>query len=119
MNFAAKRYADMMFVSGLDRATADRHFRLRAAAVPAGLDARPAGAGIQAEADAAFAAGRISIETDPADRRATVRWGDTVGHAVARPGYGSILLGPQRRSGVRSGAYRPAFSRCRPGMAAR
>ena len=94
VNFAAKRYADMMFVSGLDRATADRHFRLRAAVVPAGLNDRPAGVTIQPEADAAFAAGRIVIETDPGDCRATVRWGDTVGQAVSRPGYGSILLGP-------------------------
>ena len=42
VNFAAKRYADMMFVSGLDRATADRHFRPRAVVVPAGLDTRHA-----------------------------------------------------------------------------
>ena len=37
VNFAAKRYADMLYVSGLDRATADRHHRWRAALVPAGL----------------------------------------------------------------------------------
>ena len=79
VNFAAKRYADMMFVSGLDRAAADRHFRLRAAVVPAGLDERAAGVTVQPEADAAFAAGRFVIETDASDRRATVRWGDTVG----------------------------------------
>jgi CubicO group peptidase (beta-lactamase class C family) len=94
VNFAARRYADMMLISGLDRVTADRHFRLRAAVVPAGLDARPVGAGIQAEAEEAFAAGRIVIEVDPGDRRATVRWDATVGHAIARPGYGTILLGP-------------------------
>jgi len=35
VNFAAKRYVDMMFVSGLDRAAADRHFRPRAAMVRA------------------------------------------------------------------------------------
>ncbi len=99
VNFAAKRYADMMFVSGLDRATADRHFRLRAAAVPAGLDERPAGVTIQPEADAAFAAGRIVIDTDAADCRATVRWGDTVGQAVSRAGYGTILLGPHSAPG--------------------
>jgi CubicO group peptidase (beta-lactamase class C family) len=94
VNFAAKRYADMMFVSGLDRSTADRNFRLRAATAPAGLAARPVGPTIQAEADAAFAAGRFVIDTDSTDRRATVRWGETVGHALTRPGYGSILLGP-------------------------
>jgi hypothetical protein len=31
VNFAAKRYVDMMFVSGLDQGTADGHFRPRAA----------------------------------------------------------------------------------------
>ncbi|WP_428484421.1 serine hydrolase domain-containing protein [Rhodopila sp.] len=100
VNFAAKRYADMMFVSGLDRATADRHFRLRAAPSPAGLDARPAGLDIQAEAQAAFAAGHIVIDADMTERRATVRWSDAsfsrpvIGNAVARAGYGGILLGP-------------------------
>jgi CubicO group peptidase (beta-lactamase class C family) len=99
VNFAARRYADMMMVSGLDRATADRHFRLRAAAAPAGLDARPPGPGIQAEADAAFAAGQIVIETDVADARVLVRWGDVRGLAISRPGYGSTLL----RTGVAPG----------------
>ena len=93
VNFAAKRYADMMFVSGLDRTTADRHFRLRVAQVPSGLSAHAPEATIQAEADAAFAAGRIVVETNPAARQATVRWDDTVGCALTRPGYGSILLG--------------------------
>src|SRR4051812_46008153 len=94
VNFAARRYADMMMVTGLDRATADRHFRLRAATAPAGLDARSVGPGIQADADAAFAAGQIVIETDVADRRVMVRWGDATGLAVSRPGYGSTLLQP-------------------------
>jgi CubicO group peptidase (beta-lactamase class C family) len=94
VNFAARRYADMMMVSGLNRDTADRHFRLRAATVPAGLDAPPVGPGIQAEVEAAFAAGSFVISTDVADSRVTVRWGDIEGLAVARPGYGSILLRP-------------------------
>ena len=94
VNFAARRYADMMMVSGLNRETADRHFRLRAAAAPSGLDARPTGPGIQAEADAAFAAGNVIVETDTADGRVSVRWGDVEGLAVSRPGYGSILLRP-------------------------
>jgi CubicO group peptidase (beta-lactamase class C family) len=94
VNFVARRYADMMLISGLDRTTADNHFRLRAAVVPAGLNGRPAGASIQAEASAAFTAGRIVIEVDPGDRRVTVRWGETVGNAIVRPGYGTILLGP-------------------------
>jgi CubicO group peptidase (beta-lactamase class C family) len=99
VNFAARRYADMMMVSGLDRATADRHFRLRAAVVPAGLDARSAGPGIQAEADAALASGTFVVETDVADGRVSVRWGDVSGIAVSRPGYGSTLL----RAGVAPG----------------
>ena len=87
VNFAAKRYADMMFVSGLDRATADRHFRLRIAQIPSGLSAHSPQPAIEASiAD-------LTIETDPLDRRASVRWGDAVGHALTRPGYGSILLG--------------------------
>ena len=94
VNFAARRYADMMMVTGLDRLTADRHFRLRAAVVPAGLDTRSVGPGIQAEANAAFAAGQINIETDVVDGRVSVRWGDVRGLAVSRPGYGSTLLRP-------------------------
>jgi CubicO group peptidase (beta-lactamase class C family) len=98
-NFTAKRYADMMFVSGLDRATADRHFRPRAAAAPTGLDARPTGADIGDEVRAAFAAGRVVVETNAVDRRVAVRWAENgfslTGQAVARPDYGGILLGPQ------------------------
>jgi CubicO group peptidase (beta-lactamase class C family) len=94
VNFAARRYADMMMVSGLNRQTADRHFRLRAAFVPMGLDARPVGPGIQAEADAALAAGEFVVATDVADGRVMVRWGDVEGVAVVRAGYGSILLRP-------------------------
>jgi CubicO group peptidase (beta-lactamase class C family) len=100
VNFAAKRYADMMFVTGLDRGTADRHFRLRAAPVPAGLDHRAPAFDLHPKAQAAFAAGRITIATDSVDRRATVRWVDpsfgepVTGQAVSRPGYGSIVLGP-------------------------
>ena len=99
VNFAAKRYADMMFMTGLDRATADRHFRLRVATVPSGLDGHPPSPDLGPEAHGAFAAGRITINTNAADRRAEVRWVDpafdapVVGQAIARPGYGSILLG--------------------------
>ena len=34
LNFAAKRLVDMRYVSGLDRATAERHFRWRPAVPP-------------------------------------------------------------------------------------
>lgn len=100
VNFAAKRMADMMYVSGLDRATAERHLRWRAATVPGNLAARPV-AGGQSTIERAVADGRVSIATDDADRRATVRWSDTefgapmIGAAIARPGYGGILLGAQ------------------------
>ena len=45
VNFAAKRFADMMYVTGLDRVTAERHFRWRPLAVPGGLSARPDASG--------------------------------------------------------------------------
>lgn len=99
VNFAAKRYADMMFVSGLNRAKADLRFKLRASMVPAGLDARPVGANINAEAAAAHRDGRITVQADAAEQRITVCWNDrsfaapVIGSALARPGYGSILLG--------------------------
>jgi len=99
VNFAAKRFADMMYVSGLDRSTAERNFRWRALGIPGGLSERPDASAGQAELDASYRAGRISIETNDADRRATVRWTDAefgpplVGSSIARPGYGGILLG--------------------------
>ena len=102
MNFAAKRYVDMMFVSGLDRATADRHFRPRAAVVPGGLSGRPAGVSVQDALLEARNTGRLTVETDSADRRVTVTWSDprhgepVSGSAIARPGYGGIVLGPHR-----------------------
>ena len=67
MNFAAKRMADMLYVSGLDRETADRHFRWRPAAAPGDLASRPV-ADDPAPLIAAHRAGDITIETDDADR---------------------------------------------------
>jgi CubicO group peptidase (beta-lactamase class C family) len=102
VNFAAKRYADMMFVSGLDRATADQHFRPRAAMVPGGLSGRPVGPAIQAPLTAAYKEGRFTIEINAAERRATVTWSDSAfgdpikGNAIAPPGYGSIVMGEHR-----------------------
>ncbi len=99
VNFAAKRFADMLYVTGLDRETAARHFRWRAVTLPGGLSQRPA-AGDQAALTAAQRDGKIGIETDDADRRVTVTWNDpafdrpVIGAAIARPNYGSILLGP-------------------------
>jgi CubicO group peptidase (beta-lactamase class C family) len=102
VNFAAKRYVDMMFVSGLDQATADRHFRPRAATVPAGLSGRPAGLALQDTLLAAYKSGRLAVETEAAARRVTVTWNDPAfgepiqGNAVAFPGYGGIVLGEHR-----------------------
>src|SRR4029077_12332694 len=80
-----------------DRGTAERHFRWRAVAIPGGLTARPDAS--DQELTAAHRAGRLTIETNDVDRRATVRWSDPAfgapltGSAIARPGYGGILLG--------------------------
>jgi CubicO group peptidase (beta-lactamase class C family) len=99
INFAAKRFADMVYVSGLDRTTAEDHFRWRAAMVPGGLAVREQDATATAQLAIAHKAGRIRIETSDTDRRATVRWSDAdfgppiVGSAIARAGYGGILLG--------------------------
>ena len=102
VNFAAKRFADMMYVTGLDRGTAERHFRWRAVAIPGGLIARPDAS--DQELIAAHRAGRLTIETNDTDRRATVQWSDPAfgapltGSAIARPGYGGILLGSRLAS---------------------
>ena len=99
VNFAAKRLVDMRYVSGLDRATAERHFRWRPAVAPGGLRFRAAPDG-QEELKAAQHRGDIVVDMDDADHRAVVRWNDAdfgepvVGAAVARPGYGGIVLGP-------------------------
>ena len=99
VNFAAKRYADMLFVSGLDRATADRHFRPRAAQAPGGLSGRAGGVNLQDALRAAVAEERLGVQADTADRRVTVTWTDPAlgapvsGAALAREGYGGILLG--------------------------
>jgi hypothetical protein len=99
VNFAAKRLVDMRYVSRLDRITAEHHFRWRPAAAPGGLAFRAPPDG-QSELDAAQRHGDIVVEMDDADRRVTVRWNDAafgepvVGAAVARLGYGGIVLGP-------------------------
>ena len=99
VNFAAKRNADMLFVTGLEHVTAGMHFRPRAATVPAGLDRRSDDTDISDDLNAAIKAGQIRVESDMKDRRVTVAWNDSsfgpplVGSALTRPGYGSILLG--------------------------
>ena len=48
VNFAAKRLVDMGYVSGLDCATTERHFRWRPAVPPGGLGFRAAPGAIRA-----------------------------------------------------------------------
>jgi hypothetical protein len=89
----------MRYVSELDRATAERHFRWRPAVLPGALGFRDAPDG-QAELEAAQRRGDIVIDMDDTGHRATVRWNDAgfgepiIGAAVARTGYGGIVLGP-------------------------
>jgi hypothetical protein len=103
VSFATKRYVDMMFVTGLDRATADRHISLRAiadrATPPAGLAPPPPGPAPMPELADAWREGRVVVTHDDADRHIIVTWTDgdfgppVTAHAIARPGYGGILLG--------------------------
>jgi hypothetical protein len=120
VNFAAKSLVDMRYISGLDRATAERHFRWRPAVAPGGLGFLIAPDG-QAELAAAQRRGDIVVEMDDPDRRAVVRWNDAgigepvVGAAVARPGYGGIVLGPH--ASLRFDPQAVSRSRREPGRA--
>src|ERR1700758_2255008 len=120
VNFAAKRLVDMRYVSGLNRAAAERHFRWRPAVPPGGLGFRAAPDG-QAELAAAQRRGDIVVDMDDADRGVTVRWTDAgfgepvVGAAVARPGYGGIVLGPH--AGLRFDPQAVSRKRAEPGRA--
>src|SRR5271169_2722771 len=58
VNFTAKRFADMMYVTGLDRSTAEGHFRWRALGIPGGLTARPDASAGRAELIVAHRSGR-------------------------------------------------------------
>jgi hypothetical protein len=84
VNFAAKRLADMRYVSGLDRAIAEHHFRWRPAVPPGGLGFRAAPHG-QAE----FAA---------AQRRAVVRWTDA---GFGEPAAGAVVATGSNGAGCR------------------
>ncbi len=99
-NHTAKRFVDMMFVTGLDQATAERHFRRRPAPSPGGLTREPTDTAHIADVMTAWEAGHILVQADSSDRRVTVTWTDPAfgkpisGAAIARPGYGGIVLGP-------------------------
>src|ERR1700680_3635989 len=83
VNFTAKRMVDMLYVSGLDRDTADRHFRWGAGAARGSGPPR----GRNNDRDPP----RRSPRHGRMERSA---FGEPVlGSAIARPGYGGILLG--------------------------
>src|SRR5256885_11345320 len=92
VNFAAKRMVDMLYVNGLDRETADRHFRWPPAVAPVDLASRPA-ADHPAPLIAAHRGGDVRIETDDADPRLKLVWDDPgfgqpgPGAATPPPGY--------------------------------
>ena len=105
VNFAAKRLVDMVYVSEFSPEEARSRLRWRAAAAPGGLHARPAATALQAELEAAVAAGRLAIAHDAAARSVTVAWTDpgfgpaVIGRAVAPVGYGGIVLGAAEKPG--------------------
>ncbi len=99
MNFAAKRLADMGFVSGLDWADALSRLRWRAVPPTGGLEDRPDGAARRMVLEAAYSAGDITITRDVAARQVRVTWTDTafgapiIGGAAAPIGWGGIVTG--------------------------
>ncbi len=100
VNYAAKRLTDMMFVTGLDRATALRQFRRKPVDAPGGLTTPADDPDHAADIAAAWQAGAIEIAADADGCRVTVTWRlpdqrPVTGTAVAYSGYGGILLGDQ------------------------
>ncbi len=99
MNFAAKRMADMAFVSGLDWADALARLRWRGIPPTTGLDAMPNGAARSQRLNAALAAGEIAITGDPNARTTRLTWTDPsfgppiTGGAAAPIGWGGIVTG--------------------------
>ena len=102
VNYCAKRLVDMVFVTGLDLATARSRFRRKPADTPGGLDEDAVDLLHAAEVEQAWTQGAITIEADEADRRITVTWPGAetfTGTAIARPNYGGILLGAHQTPG--------------------
>jgi len=81
----------MMFVSGLDPCHRRPHFRPRAAMVPGGLSGAGGylGAGRFAEA---HKTGRLTVETDPSDRRVTVTWSDRITARLSCSAIGVLVM---------------------------
>ncbi len=99
MNFAAKRLADMHFVSGLEWQDALNRLRWRGVPPTSGLDSIADAAPRQSRLAAAMAQGGITIERDQAARAVRVTWADqalgapVIGRAVAPVGWGGVVVG--------------------------
>jgi CubicO group peptidase (beta-lactamase class C family) len=99
MNFAAKRLADMVFVSGLDWADSVARLRWRGVPPTGPLGLIPDGASRRKVLEAAYGAGQISLAHDAGGRTVRVTWADPVfgasviGGAAAPLGWGGIVTG--------------------------
>ncbi len=99
LNFAAKRLADMSFVSGLDWTDALGRLQWRGVPATGGLDAMPDPAPRRATLEAAMQSGAITITVNASTRTVDVIWKDpksnmdVVGQAHAPHGWGGIITG--------------------------
>ena len=99
MNFAAKRLADMHFVSGLDWADALARLVWRGVPPTGELDANPDGGARRAVQEAAVKSGQIVVTPDALRRTVLVTWNDpalgapVAGGAAAPAGWGGIVTG--------------------------
>ncbi|HEV7337500.1 MAG TPA: serine hydrolase [Bosea sp. (in: a-proteobacteria)] len=111
----AKRYVDMLYVTGLDRSTADARFRPLIAGVSEGLYEGRDHSALTALVERAWLDGAIGVAASDNDRSVEVTWTDAafgapvLGRAIARDGYGGIVLG-----GHREPAFDPAPIKRRP-----
>lgn len=99
MNFAAKRLADMGFVSELGWPDALARLRWRGVPATGGLDAMPDPASRRTRLEAAMQSGAVAITVEPAARTVDITWhdpdfgDDVVGQATAPQGWGGIITG--------------------------
>ena len=106
MNFAAKRLADMAFVSGLDRRDALARLQWRGVPPMSGLSVIADQMPRRKLLEASMAAGAIGIEQDAAARTVRVTWNDramgapVVGGAAAPEGWGGIVTGDAKPAAV-------------------
>lgn len=106
MNFAAKRLADMAFVSGLEWSDALARLRWRGVPPMSGLSIIVDQVPRQKRLEAAMVAGAIDIRPDTTARTVRVIWNDTalgapvVGGAAAPQGWGGIVTGDTPRAAI-------------------